>query len=53
VYLLHPGPVNYGIELAHDLAYHPKNLIFTQVTNGVWTRMVLLEELHKARGARQ
>jgi aspartate carbamoyltransferase catalytic subunit len=40
--LLHPGPVNYGIELDYRLATHPNVLIQTQVTHGVFIRMALL-----------
>lgn len=40
--LLHPGPVNYGIELDYNLSSLPNVLIQTQVTHGVFTRMALL-----------
>jgi aspartate carbamoyltransferase catalytic subunit len=40
--LLHPGPVNYGIELDYQLAYLPNVLIQTQVTHGVFIRTALL-----------
>ncbi len=40
--LLHPGPVNYGIELDYKLATFPNVLIQTQVTHGVFIRMALL-----------
>lgn len=43
--LLHPGPVNYGIELDYKLNSYPNVLIQTQVTHGVFTRMALLSLL--------
>ncbi len=43
VQLLHPGPVNRGVELSSELMeIHEKSLIEHQVTNGVATRMALL-----------
>lgn len=43
--LMHPGPVNYGIELDYSLASYPNCLIQTQVTHGVFIRMALLSLL--------
>lgn len=43
--LLHPGPVNYGIEVAHDMREHPRFLLNTQVQNGVFIRMALIHLL--------
>lgn len=40
--VLHPGPVNQGIEIAMEVAYGPRSLITDQVTNGVAVRMALL-----------
>jgi aspartate carbamoyltransferase catalytic subunit len=40
--LLHPGPVNYGVEIAHELTNHPRFLVNTQVRNGVFVRMALI-----------
>lgn len=45
--LLHPGPVNYGIELDYRLSTYPNVLIQTQVTHGVFIRMALLYLLKK------
>lgn len=43
VKILHPGPVNRGVELASDIMDHPAlSLISEQVTNGVAVRMALL-----------
>lgn len=43
--LMHPGPMNEGIEIASSLARGPGALIEEQVTNGVAVRMALLYQL--------
>ncbi|MBM2815623.1 MAG: Aspartate carbamoyltransferase [Ignavibacteria bacterium] len=43
--LMHPGPVNYGIELDYSISKLPNVLIETQVTHGVFVRMALLSLL--------
>lgn len=40
--LLHPGPVNEGIEVALDVAHGAQSVIEEQVSNGVAVRMALL-----------
>lgn len=40
--VMHPGPINRGIELASDVADCNKSVILDQVTNGVATRMAIL-----------
>jgi aspartate carbamoyltransferase catalytic subunit len=42
VILMHPGPVNRGVELHPDLADGPFSVILDQVTNGVAVRMAIL-----------
>jgi aspartate carbamoyltransferase catalytic subunit len=42
VVIMHPGPVNRGVEIAPDVADGPCSLILDQVTNGVAVRMALL-----------
>ncbi len=44
-YLMHPGPVNWGIELSSDLKEHPKSLILGQVEMGLAFRAVLIDYL--------
>ena len=39
---MHPGPVNRGVELSHDLADHRPSVILDQVRNGVALRMAVL-----------
>ena len=45
--VMHPGPVNRGIELSHDVLDSPICVKDEQVTNGMVTRMALLEMLCK------
>ncbi|MEO7431094.1 MAG: aspartate carbamoyltransferase catalytic subunit [Dokdonella sp.] len=46
--VMHPGPMNRGIEIASDLADGPQSVVLEQVANGIFVRMaVLLELLHK------
>ncbi|MGB9824274.1 MAG: aspartate carbamoyltransferase catalytic subunit [Candidatus Hydrothermia bacterium] len=40
--IMHPGPVNWGVELDFDLIQERESLILDQVTNGVAVRMAVL-----------
>ncbi len=40
--ILHPGPMNRGVEIDSDVADGPHSLILNQVTNGVAIRMAVL-----------
>jgi aspartate carbamoyltransferase catalytic subunit len=42
VLIMHPGPINRGIEIAPDVADGPYSIILDQVTNGVAVRMAIL-----------
>jgi aspartate carbamoyltransferase catalytic subunit len=42
VLVMHPGPINRGIEIAPEIADGAQSLILKQVTNGVAVRMALL-----------
>lgn len=42
VLIMHPGPINRGVEISPDLADGPHSIILEQVTNGVAVRMALL-----------
>lgn len=42
VIILHPGPMNRGLEIASAVADGPYSVIMNQVTNGVAVRMALL-----------
>lgn len=43
--VMHPGPINRGVEIASDVADSPRSLILEQVANGVFVRMAVLAEL--------
>ncbi|WP_048602563.1 aspartate carbamoyltransferase catalytic subunit [Rubeoparvulum massiliense] len=43
--LMHPGPINRGVELDTILVEAEKSKIFTQMENGVFVRMAILEYL--------
>ena len=43
--VMHPGPINRGVEIASDVADGPQSLIIEQVANGVFVRMAVLAEL--------
>jgi aspartate carbamoyltransferase catalytic subunit len=40
--VLHPGPINRGVEIESELADGPSSVILPQVTNGVAVRMAVL-----------
>ena len=42
VLILHPGPMNRGVEIASEVADGPYSVILDQVTNGVAVRMAVL-----------
>lgn len=42
VLIMHPGPINRGVEIAPDVADGPYSLILNQVENGLAVRMALL-----------
>ena len=43
--LMHPGPINRGVEISNDVADGPQSVILNQVTNGVAVRMAVLYHL--------
>ncbi|MBM3253479.1 MAG: aspartate carbamoyltransferase catalytic subunit [Candidatus Omnitrophica bacterium] len=42
ILIMHPGPINRGIELTPDVADGPYSVILDQVTNGIAVRMAVL-----------
>jgi aspartate carbamoyltransferase catalytic subunit len=48
--IMHPGPMNRGVEIAGDVAELPNAVIIDQVRNGVAVRMAVLFELLAAGG---
>ena len=58
ILILHPGPMNRGVEIDSDVADGPHSVILNQVTNGVAVRMAVLYLLaggapEKAEAAKQ
>ena len=51
VLIMHPGPVNRGVEMSPEVADGPYSVILEQVANGVAVRMALLYLLVGGRGA--
>ncbi|MGB7858871.1 MAG: aspartate carbamoyltransferase catalytic subunit [Acidimicrobiia bacterium] len=45
--IMHPGPLNRGVEIAPDVADGPRSLILDQVRHGVPTRMAVLAEISR------
>jgi len=50
--LMHPGPVNRGVELAPEVIDGPQSLITTQVASGLLVRMAILYEILAGSGDR-
>lgn len=48
--VMHPGPMNRGVEIASDVADGKRSVILDQVTNGLAVRMAVLYLLGGARG---
>ena len=50
--VMHPGPMNRGVEIAADVADLPRSVVTDQVRNGVAVRMAVLFELLGSGGER-
>ncbi len=50
--VMHPGPMNRGIEIESSLADSPQSVITQQVTNGVAVRMAILDTVTKTLESR-
>ena len=50
--VMHPGPMNRGIEIEGSLADGPNSVITKQVRNGVAVRMAILDRVVRAMAAR-
>lgn len=48
--VMHPGPMNRGVEITSDVADGPQSMIRRQVANGVAVRMAVLAHFAAARG---
>lgn len=40
--VLHPGPINHGVEMMPDVLDDPRSVVMEQVTNGIAIRMAIL-----------
>ncbi|MDD5348357.1 MAG: aspartate carbamoyltransferase catalytic subunit [Candidatus Omnitrophica bacterium] len=47
--VMHPGPINRGIEISSEVADCPQSVILEQVTNGIAVRMAVLFLVSQAR----
>jgi aspartate carbamoyltransferase catalytic subunit len=43
--VMHPGPINRGVEITDEVADGPQSVIFQQVSNGVAVRMAVMARL--------
>ena len=50
--VMHPGPMNEGVEIASDVANGPRSLVTEQVATGVPIRMAVLSLVASAAGIR-
>lgn len=50
--IMHPAPVNRGVELADSLVEAPRSRIFKQMNNGVLVRQAVLQYLLEMKGAK-
>ncbi|RPE08233.1 aspartate carbamoyltransferase catalytic subunit [Chitinophaga lutea] len=53
IVIMHPGPINRGVELSSDVADSGQSIILDQVENGVATRMAVLYLLARKEGAKE
>ena len=51
VVIMHPGPINRGVELSPDVADSDRSVILEQVTNGVAVRMAIIYLISRVRAA--
>ncbi|MFM9009268.1 MAG: aspartate carbamoyltransferase catalytic subunit [Bacteroidota bacterium] len=53
IIIMHPGPINRGVEVSSSVADSPNSIILDQVENGVAIRMAVLYLLAQTRGFEQ
>ncbi|QHS09500.1 aspartate carbamoyltransferase catalytic subunit [Sinimarinibacterium sp. NLF-5-8] len=49
--IMHPGPINRGVELEGELAYGPQSLILQQVSHGLAIRMAVMAMILNPKAA--
>ena len=47
--IMHPGPINRGVEIDDDVAYGPHSVILEQVSNGIAVRMAVMAMIIRNR----
>ncbi len=50
IVIMHPGPINRGIEMSQEVADDPRSVILEQVTNGIAVRMAVMFLLSHYKG---
>ena len=48
--IMHPAPINRGVEIHNDLIESPRSRIFKQMENGVFARMAILKDALEKKG---
>lgn len=48
--IMHPAPINRGVEIDSDLVECPRSRIFKQMANGVYARMAILKDALEEKG---
>ncbi len=51
--VMHPGPINRGVEIESSIADGPQSVILQQVTNGVAVRMAIMSLVMQRKGSGQ
>ncbi len=51
--IMHPGPINRGVEIDSDIADSVRSLILEQVTNGLAVRMAALFLVNGGKGPQE
>jgi aspartate carbamoyltransferase catalytic subunit len=51
--IMHPGPINRGVEIDSDIADSPRSMILEQVTNGIAVRMAAMFLVNGGSGPAQ
>ena len=53
IVVMHPGPINSGIEMSSEVADGANSVILEQVTNGITVRMAVLFLVSQAKDAKK
>jgi aspartate carbamoyltransferase catalytic subunit len=53
VLIMHPGPINRGVEIDSDIADGERSVVLEQVTNGLAVRMAVLFLINGGKGPQE